>query len=267
MTVVPGFRWSRVGVDDKVSAGPSGATEFDSVISPSVGLVVHPRPWFSIYSSYARGFEPPAPGQHLEDGGAPALSENWVFEAGAKADLPGQQITVSGAGFRIRRTNVPEADARGFYRQIGEGESHGLELEVVGRVAPGVTALAGYAWTRTEITRDLLGASGRELPNAPRHKANAWIRYRFAPDVARGLMVAAGVVHVSERFTNRDNLIVAPGYTRFDASASWELSGSWLVVGVVAENLTDLQYVRSGAGAVFFAGPPRRLAIQASSSF
>jgi outer membrane receptor protein involved in Fe transport len=80
-------------------------------------------------------------------------------------------------------------------------------------------------------------------------------------------MIAAGVVHESERFTNRDNMIVAPAYTRFDASSSWELPGRRVTLGVVAENLTDLRYVRSGAGGVFFAGPPRRVAAQMTSSF
>lgn len=270
VTVAPGVRWSRLDVDDKIAATrpeqPESASS-DSVVSPSVGLVVVPRQWFSLYSAYTQGFEPPPPGQYLEDLRAPELSENAAFEAGAKADLPAQRLSVTAAGFHIRRTNVPEADPSGFYRQIGEGRSRGLELEAVGMIAPGLTARTGYAWTRTEITRDALGAIGRELPNAPRHKANLWVRYRFAPNTVRGLMVAAGIVYESDRFTNRDNVIVAPAYTRFDASSSWELPGRRLTLGVALENLADLRYVRSGAAGVLFAGPPRRLAIQLMSSF
>ena len=108
----------------------------------------------------------------------------------------------------------------------------------------------------TEITNDSLGVPGRELPNAPRHKANVWIRYRFAGNAVRGLMIAGGVVYEGDRFTSRDNVITAPAYTRFDASSSWPLPGRRLTLGLVAENLTDLRYVRSGAGGVLFAGPP-----------
>lgn len=271
VTVVPGLRWSRIDVDDKVAAAMRPAatepTSVDSLVSPSIGLVVLPRPWFSLYSNYTEGFEPPMPGQYLENGLAPALSGNWSFEGGAKADLLNQRISVTGAAFRIRRTNVPEADPRGFYRQIGEGQSHGVELEAVGVLAPGLTTRAGYAWTETEITRDALGSVGRELPNAPRHKTNVWVRYRFTRGAVNGLMVAGGVVYESERFTARDNVITAPAYTRFDASSSWPLPGRRLTLGVVAENLTNLRYVRSGAGGVLFAGPPRRLAVQLTSSF
>jgi iron complex outermembrane receptor protein len=263
VTVVPGLRWSRIAVDDKIAASDSA----NALVSPSIGLVVLPRPWFSLYSNYTEGFEPPTPGQYLEGGGAPALSQNWSFESGAKFDLLRRRLSVTGAGFRIRRTNIPELDPLGFYRQIGEGESHGLELEAVGRIAPGLTTRAGYAWTGTEITRDDLPSLGRALPNAPRHKTNLWLRYRFAQNAARGLMVSGGVVYESERFTNRDNVIVAPAYTRFDASSSCELAGRRLMLGVVAQNLTNLRYVTSGAGSVFFAGPPRRVAVQLTSSF
>jgi len=270
VTVVPGVRWSHIAIDDKVAAAtrPSAESEStDSPVSPNLGVVVLPRPWFSLYSTYTQGFEPPAPGQYLENGLAPALSENWSFESGVKADLLGQRLSLTGAGFRIRRTNVPEADPLGFYRQIGEGQSHGVELEAVGRIAAGLTTRAGYAWTRTEITRDALGSVGRELPNAPRHKANLWMRYRFGPDALRGLMIAGGIVYESDRFTSRDNLITAPAYTRFDASSSWVWPDRHLTLGVVAENLTNLHYVRSGAGGIFFAGPPRRLAFTATTSF
>jgi iron complex outermembrane receptor protein len=140
-------------------------------------------------------------------------------------------------------------------------------VEAVGALARGLTTRAGYAWTRTEITRDALGATGRELPNAPRHKAHLWLRYRFESNAVRGLMVAGGLVHESERFTNRDNVVTAPAYTRLDASSSWPWPGRRLTLGLVVENLTDLRYVRSGAGGVFFAGPPRRIAVQMTSSF
>ncbi len=268
LTVVPGLRWSQISVDDKVAAaGGLDASSSDADVSPSLGLVVLPRPWFALYSTYTEGFEPPGPGQYLEGGAAPALSENRMLEAGAKADLLRERLSLTAAAFRIRRTNVAELDPLGFYRQIGEGRSHGLELEAVGALTRGLTTRLGYAWTATEITRDTLGATGRELPNAPHHKVNAWLRYRCAPGLARGLMVAGGVVHVSDRFTARDNRVVAPGYTRADASASVEIAGPRVTAFVTAENITNRRYVRSGSSTVLFAGPPRRVALQIVSTF
>jgi outer membrane receptor protein involved in Fe transport len=81
------------------------------------------------------------------------------------------------------------------------------------------------------------------------------------------LTVASGIVHVSDRFTGRDNVVIAPTYTRVDAAASYELAGPRLALGFTAANLTNRRYVTSGAGGVLFAGPPRRIAIQLTSAF
>jgi outer membrane receptor protein involved in Fe transport len=266
MIVVPALRWSQLEIENRVPT-TSEPRSTESVVSPSVGLVVLPRRWLSLYTTYSQAFEPPTPGQYLEDGRALAPAENGAIEGGVKADLLGQRISVTSAGFRIRRTNVPEADARGFFRQIGEAESRGLEVEVVGGVGRGLALRGGYAWTTTDITLDTSGFVGRELPNAPRHKAELWMRYRFPQNVVSGLLVAGGVVHVSERFTARDNLVVTPAFTRLDASTSYELAGPRLTLGLVAQNLTNRHYVTSGAGAVFFAGPLRRIAVQLTSAF
>ena len=80
-------------------------------------------------------------------------------------------------------------------------------------------------------------------------------------------MVAGGVVYVAERFTARDNAVVVPAFTRLDGSASYELAGPRLVLGLVAQNLTDRRYVTSGNGGIFFVGPTRRVAVQLTSMF
>src|SRR5687767_1326071 len=144
--VVPGLRWSDLNIENRVAtAGEPRSSQ--SVVSPSLGLVVLPRPWLSMYTTYAQGFAPPAPGQYLEDGRGLAPSENDLLEGGVKVDLYSQRLSVTAAAFRIRRTNVAEADARGFYRQIGEAASHGLELEAVGSIARGLAIRGGYSWT------------------------------------------------------------------------------------------------------------------------
>jgi iron complex outermembrane receptor protein len=264
MIVSPAVRWSHLEVENRVpTLGEARSTS--DVGSPSLGLVVLPRPWLSVYANLARGFEPPTPGQYLEDGRAPEPAEHASVEGGVKADVLNQRLSVTSAVFHVRRTNVPEADVRGFFRQIGEGKSHGLELELVGSVARGLGIRGGYSWTSTEITRDTSGFVGRELPNAPRHKTELWTRYRFPHVQARGLTIAGGFIHVSDRFIARDNTVTAPAYTRFDLSASCEL-GPRLVLGLVAQNVTDRRFVTSGNGAVFFAGQPRRLAVQLTTT-
>ena len=180
-------------------------------------------------------------------------------------DLYSQRLSVTAAGFRIRQTNVPEANSQGFYRQIGEAASHGLEVEAVGSIARGLAIRGGYSWTSTEITRDTGGFVGRELPNAPRHKTQIWARYRITQSGLSGLMLAGGVVSVGSQYTARNNLVTLPRYTRVDASTSYELAGPRLTLGLVVQNLTNRHYATTGAGATFIAAPLRRVALQVTT--
>lgn len=269
LIVVPGVRWTRITVDDKVARPAITAAEQisdDTRLSPSLGIVVLPRPWLSIYANASKGFEPPAPGQYLEDGRALSLADVSSTEGGIKVDAGGR-VTASAAVFGIRRTNIPEADSLGFFRQIGEGRSRGIETELAGRISPGLFLQAAYAWTDTEITSSLAGGIGNDLPNAPRHAANVWARYRVTTGRLAGAMVGAGIVHVGDRFLAANNVVVAPAYTRLDLSASYAFDKQRLRLGVGLLNATNRRYVMSGAGQILWVGQPRRFVVQAGTWF
>ncbi len=271
IVITPALRWSWLRVENRALPSDGLDDPFrervatETAVSPSLGAVVRPRRWLSLYANVARGFEPPTPGLYLEDGRALAPSDNTLVEAGVKSDFSGGRLAFSTGVYGIRRTNVPEAVALGVYRQIGEGTSRGVEVEAVGSVVGGLGVTVGYAWNQTEVTRDAAGFIGRELPNAPNHKANAWARYRFPEGTLEGLMLAAGVVYVSDRFINRDNIFIAPAYTRLDASGSYALTPA-LKLSVLLQNATDIRYVTSGSGGALYAGAPRRAAVQVSFS-
>jgi iron complex outermembrane receptor protein len=269
--VAPGIRWSRLRNENNLTLSAGGVdlepVSAETQWSPTLGVVVLPRPWLSVYGSYSGAFEPPIPGQFLEDRRPADFSESDSFEAGVKADLLGGRISATGSFFKIRQTNVLEADPTGFYRQIGEGKSGGVELELVGSVTRGLGIRAGYAFLRTEITRDAAGFVGRDLPNAPPHKFNLWMRYRFPSGVFDRLMVAGGVVYVADRYTDRTNTIPLAAYTRLDLTARYELAGPKLTLGLSAFNVADTRYVTSGAGRNLWVGAPRRLALEVGAAF
>ncbi|WP_239492591.1 TonB-dependent siderophore receptor [Luteitalea sp. TBR-22] len=266
VTLVPSIRWSRIAVDQRIADGQQ-ASSADTVVSPGLGVVWLGRPWWSVYANASSGFEPPTPGQFDPDGRALAPARHALLEAGIKAEVGRRRLSVTAAGFHIRRTNVAEADGRGAFRQIGQAESRGVEVEALGALTSWLSVRSGYAWTATAITRDATGAEGNHLPNAPRHAAHAWITARLPWGQGRPLTVAGGVVAVSSRFTTRDNLIVAPAYRRLDASAWYRPGDSPVSVGVVAFNLANTRYVTSGAGATFVAAPLRRVSLQCTTTF
>ncbi len=169
-SLVPGLRLSRLRQEDTSPAArqaPSGPVSTHTAVTPALGAVFLVRPTLSLYASYAEGFEPGAPGEYLQDGRALDPVESRSLEVGVKVDLVGGRLSASLAGFGIRQTNVPEADPRGFYRQIGAGESRGLEAEVVGSPTRGLVVRAGYAWTRTEVTRTSRGSPATPCRTRP----------------------------------------------------------------------------------------------------
>jgi iron complex outermembrane receptor protein len=265
----PAVRWSRIHIDPHVASGSVAGLipSSNADVSPGVGLVVLPVPSVSFYSTYAQGFEAPQAGQLLQDGRPLEPMQNVSIEAGAKSELLRGRLSLTAATYKIRRTNVAEADVRGFYTQIAEAQSHGLELEATGSLTRQLGVYGGYAWCDADITRDSLGFVGRTLPNAPHHKANVWLRYAFGRGPLNRLTVSGGVVHVGDRFTASDNTTIAAAYTRADATAAYALRDSRLTLRLVAQNLADVHYVTSGAGQALFAGPPRRIALELSSAF
>lgn len=269
VVLVPSLRWSQLNIDDRIptSTGTTTQDAISTAVSPGLGIVVLPRSWLSLYATVTTGFEPPGPGQYLEDGRPLAPSDSRLLETGVRTELLRGHLSWSTSLFQITQTNVAEAMTQGIYRQIGEGTSHGVETEVTGRLTAGLGVTAGYAWTDTDITRDTSGFVGNALPNAPAHKANAWFRYRFTGGALRGLMLASGVIYVSDRYVARNNVVIAPAYTRLDLSGAWDLRSAPLRLGLVMTNVTNTRYVMGGAGAVLYAGPPRRLAVQVTARF
>jgi outer membrane receptor protein involved in Fe transport len=94
-----------------------------------------------------------------------------------------------------------------------------------------------------------------------------WGRYRVTQGRLVSLMLAAGVVSVSRQYTARNNAVALPGYTRLDASTSYELAGPKLTLALVAQNLTNRRYATSGTGTTFVVAPLRRVAVQLTSAF
>jgi iron complex outermembrane receptor protein len=263
-TLVPGLRFSSVGVEDRGAGAAPRST--NDVWSPALGAVFLPRPWLSAYASWSQGFEPPVAGELDQDGHPLQPTHTRSIEGGIKAELLERRLLLSAAGFGMRQTNVPEFDSAGFYRQIAEGASRGIELELDGSPARGLTLRAGYAWDRTEITRDLAGFTGRKLPNAPENKADLWVQYQVRHG-ASPLSLGAGVVHVGARFGDRANTLTLRAYTRLDATVSWQWRQGLLGLVLAAENLTDIRYATSASSSYVWVGAPRRVALTLTASF
>jgi len=156
---------------------------------PNAGLVYKLTPDIMFYGGTASGFQPVS---YLGENGRPlepALSRQ--LEAGAKFNLFHEQarLTVSFYRIMLDHSYVLLSPQPPNFATLGPGQTNrGVEVEFVGRVAPGLDISTSY--TNALINNhDDTAASG-----APRQRFNLWASYWFQGQTLRGGGVAGGVL-------------------------------------------------------------------------
>src|SRR5690606_37637582 len=79
--------------------------------------------------------------------------ETQSYEIGAKANLFGERLSLSGALFQTTRKNAQILVDTGVYEQAGETEVRGVELAVSGSITPAWTVFGGYTYMDSELVR------------------------------------------------------------------------------------------------------------------
>src|SRR5262245_27867333 len=100
--------------DDPGNAAPASRhlERADHVTSWRVGAVAHPTPNSSVYAAYGTSFNPAAELGVLSGAANNAASallppeQNTSIEVGAKVDLLNNRLSLTGAVFRIEKTNL-----------------------------------------------------------------------------------------------------------------------------------------------------------------
>ncbi|WP_239806174.1 TonB-dependent receptor [Croceicoccus hydrothermalis] len=256
LLVNAGIRWT----DFSASASGCGrggcydASNSGDFFTYQAGVIFKPTTNTSIYASYADSKTPPGTtvGEGSDNLGSnnqtrePQSFENW--EVGAKAELFGGNMLVSGALYRVNRNNILEADANGELTNVfGSGRLQGAEISASGTVG-GLTLLAGYTYVDSELRdREMINREGEivpnpdfgnALPNTPKHNYAVTANYQVTPRFA----VGGGAYGASKRYADGGNLISADGYIRFDANAEFLFTDN-LGLRLNVQNLTDERYV------------------------
>jgi len=254
------------GFDDN-GVAPGFVTDLtrkDSEFSGNLGLVFKPTPATSLYVAYGTAFEPGSGAEVVQLAGgnnnAPVTAANFnvdpetsqAWEAGAKADLMGGQLQLSGAVFQITRDNARTPGVNpGDPAVVLEGEQRvrGFELQAVGNLTPRWAVFAGYSYLDGEVTRSNRAFElGQRLDNTPEHSLNAWTSYA----VTDALTFGGGVQHVSSRRSEvrqsatANITTVAPAYWVFDAFAEYRFNDS-IGARINVYNVGDEDYFYSFA--------------------
>ena len=173
-----------------------------------------------------------------------APEKNISYEAGVKVDVLEGNLSLTGAVFRIEKTNLripndPSAPtAQQFLVLDGLARVDGFEVGAAGKVTDKWQVIGGYSYLDSSIEKTSNQAElGRWLPNAPRHNLSLWTTY----DVSQKLTVGAGATYQSDAFVNTTNTAFVPEYWKFDAMVSYKVDNK-STIQLNIYNITDEFY-------------------------
>lgn len=211
-------------------AGPDNKAQH---FTPRVGLSISATKDLSVYALYDQSFVPqsgvltngkkvqPITGNNMEIG----LKKQWLDGRW------GSGLTI----YRILKNNELIADptqapSSGLSVELGQKVSQGLEFDLKGTIAHGLTVMANYAYTDSKVLRVTEGITaikaGDVVPGFAKHTANTWIVYRVHSGVLKGFGLSGGATFLADRATYWDPSptggTTLPNYFKLDAGISWE---------------------------------------------
>ncbi|WP_088241456.1 TonB-dependent receptor [Calothrix rhizosoleniae] len=223
---------------------PTGSetTQNDDAFSPRIGVVYQPSKEISLYGSYSQSFVPNTATTVSGDTLEPTRGKQ--FELGVRAELLQGKLTTNLAVFNIVKDNVaaPDPDNTNFSIAVGKQRSQGIELDIIGKIAPGWNVVANYAYLDAETTEDTSDLEGNRLFNVPRHSANLWTNYKIQSGSLQGLGFGIGFNFVGERFGDLANSFKVDSYFLTNAAISYERDDFRAALNF--RNLFDVDYIQ-----------------------
>ena len=204
------------------------------------------------YASYSTSFEPQS--AQLRDGSLAKPSLGKQIEAGAKYQVPGTDLLVTAAWFRIEQTNVVVSYPDFTSAQVGKVRSEGIEVEASGSLPHGFNVKLAYSRQRVKNVEDVDPAKvGRSLATVGRGGITAHLEWAPPSGAARGLTIGGTVRHVDSVYADVYFDGVArytPAYTLVDALVRYDLGQvtsrlQGVTAAVNAANLFDKAYLTS----------------------
>jgi catecholate siderophore receptor len=279
-----GLRWDDYSSELNVPQYTIGSTTTaathaetsSTFLNYQAGLVYKPAANSSVYISYGTSSTPPG-----NDGGdgldaltttvqnlEPQDSKN--FEIGTKWEVLARRLSLSAAYFESKMNNARTTAADGTTENVGTKHVKGVELGASGNLTPKWAVFGGYTYLDAVVEDNgylnigttaapiytISPYNGNRFPTTPQNSASLWTTYEVMP----GLTVGGGANAVGKVYATVNNNKYAPGYTRFDAMASYEVS-KHLTLQLNVQNLTNKFYFDKVSSPHYAGVAPGRTAI------
>ncbi|WP_017652819.1 TonB-dependent siderophore receptor [Fortiea contorta] len=250
-----GGRFDTISNEDKDLATQSVINSNNSAFTPRVGIVYQPIPPISLYASYAESFVP-VYGRSRDN--SPFDPERGKqYEIGVKGEMFDGRLSATLAAYHLTKSNVLTTDPTdaNFSVQVGEQTSKGIELDIVGQIAPGWNVIATYGYTDARVTRDNDLPVGNRLQNVAENTASLWTTYELQQGNLKGLGFGLGLYYVGDRPGDFQQSFILPSYFRTDASLFYK-QDNWRI-GLNVKNIFDITYyVETQGRNIVYPGEP-----------
>ncbi|WP_439893299.1 TonB-dependent siderophore receptor (plasmid) [Ralstonia sp. 25C] len=229
--------------------------------TPAAGVLYKLTPHTAWFADYSRGFQINT--GYFYNGSAMQPERSRQLETGLRWENTARTLTAQAALYRIHASNVSVADVAhpGYYTQIIDQTSQGLELSMQGTVAPGWEATLWLALSR------ISGAlPGGVLPRTPTRGGSLWTTYTVQGGALAGFGAGLGINAQSSVDSCGQTPYRLPGAVRFDGSLFWHQK-PWRV-DLFARNLFNVRaYENTLTGNFIPILPGRTLALRISHDF
>ena len=215
-----------------------------SAVLPTVGMLFHPSPAWTLYASYATSYVPQAAGVQDEAGNPNPFDpqEGRQYEVGAKTELLDNRLTATLAVFDIEKSNTLASIACNAgigglcSQQVGAERSKGAELEINFQATDNLQVIGGVAYTDAYVSETYAARAaplvGAQLTNSALKSANLWVRYDFPENVLPDFGVGLGASYSSSVAGSLPSeadsrVLMLPSYTVTDLAFYYKLGGRY----------------------------------------
>ena len=267
---VGGLRWDSFSVEGRNVSGPVFVPidRTDRILSGRAAVVFKPLDIGSVYASFGTSANPSLEGLLYQPVDARLDPEKTrTFEAGTKWDLIDGRLLLSGAIFRVQKTDARTPGIGSTDLTLdGDVEIDGIELSATGNITKNWQIFSGYTLLDSEIVKSNAVSSGipeqgKELSNTPRNSFNLWTTYRFDR-----FFFGGGPRFVGERFGNNINTRVVESYWVADAMMSVRINKN-IDLRLNINNIADKYYIDRIGGGHIVPGAGRVILVSSGFSF
>jgi iron complex outermembrane recepter protein len=216
------------------------SNQYDTAITPRLGIVYQPIQPISLYASYSQSFQPNFGTR--ADGSVLEPERGTQYEVGVKGEFLDGRLAATLAAYHITKSNIATTDPTNpdFSIPVGKQRSQGIELGIAGEILPGWNIIASYSYIDAEITESNDGLVGNRPPNVPFNTASLWTTYELQRGDLKGLGFGIGLFYVGDRQGDTDNTYIIPSYLRTDAAIYYQRE-NWRA-GINIQNLFNEKY-------------------------